>query len=380
MKNTIALVNGRIYTITKGIIENGQVLIKDGKIVALGQKLLLPDNAEVIDVEGAIVSPGLIDAHTHMGIEEEIHPEGEDTNEMTEPITAELRAIDGINPRDIGYQDALKAGVTSVMVTMGSANVIGGLTCVMKTYGRDLSDMVLKEEAGLKMAFGENPKRVYSEQKKAPTTRMATMALARQAFYDAKNYERKKEEEGFDLANEHVLKALKKEIPVRLHAHRADDILSAIRLRDEFGLEMVIEHGTDGHLIVPELLNAQVPVAVGPSLSNRAKVEMENVTFATAGILAKAGVKVALITDHPCTPIAYLPICAGLAIKHGMSEEDAWKAVTINPAEIMHIDERLGSIEIGKDADLVVWQGEPFSIMGSPKMVIVNGEIVYKAE
>ena len=379
MKKSIALVNGRIYTITKGIIESGQILLQDGKIAAVGEKLLLPDNVEVIDVQGAIISPGLIDAHTHMGIEEEIHPEGEDTNEMTEPVTAELRAIDGINPRDIGYQDALKAGVTSVMVTMGSANVIGGLTCVMKTYGRDLSDMVVKEEAGLKMAFGENPKRVYSEQKKAPTTRMATMALARQAFYDAKHYESKKSEEGFDLANEHILKALHKEIPVRLHAHRADDVLSAIRLRDEFGLEMVIEHGTDGHLIVPELLKAQIPVAVGPSLSNRAKVEMENVTFATAGILAKAGIKVALITDHPCTPIAYLPICAGLAIKHGMSEEDAWKAVTINPAEIMHIADRLGSLEKGKDADLVVWQGEPFSVMGAPKIVIVNGEIVYKA-
>lgn len=193
--------------------------------------------------------------------------------------------------------------------------------------------MVLKEEAGLKMAFGENPKRVYTEQKKAPTTRMATMALARQAFYDAKTYERKKEEDGFDLANEHILKALKREIPVRLHAHRADDILSAIRLKNEFDLEMVIEHVTDGHLIVEQLKDAGVAAAVGPSLSNRAKVEMENVTFATAGILAKAGIKVALITDHPCTPIAYLPMCAGLAIKHGMTEEDAWKAVTINPAK-----------------------------------------------
>lgn len=374
-----AIINGRIYTITGGIIENGTVLIQGGKITSVGADLVLPSDAEIIDAGGAIVSPGLIDAHTHMGIEEEIHPEGEDTNEMTEPLTAELRAVDGINPFDIGYKDAIKAGVTAVMVTMGSANVIGGLACAMKTGGRDLQDMVLKEEAGLKMAFGENPKRVYSEQKKSPNTRMATMALARQAFYDAKHYESKKEEEGYDLANEHILKALHGEIPIRLHAHRADDILSAIRLKDEFGLKMIIEHVTEGHLIVEQLKEANVAAAVGPSLSNRAKVEMENVTFATAGILASAGIKVALITDHPCTPIAYLPLCAGLAMKAGMTEEDAWKAVTINPAEMLGIDSRVGSIEKGKDADLVIWNGHPFTIVGAPKTVLLNGEIVYQA-
>lgn len=374
-----AIINGRIYTITGGIIENGTVLTQGGKITSVGADLVLPSDAEIIDAGGAIVSPGLIDAHTHMGIEEEIHPEGEDTNEMTEPLTAELRAVDGINPFDIGYKDAIKAGVTAVMVTMGSANVIGGLACAMKTGGRDLQDMVLKEEAGLKMAFGENPKRVYSEQKKSPNTRMATMALARQAFYDAKHYESKKEEEGYDLANEHILKALHGEIPIRLHAHRADDILSAIRLKDEFGLKMIIEHVTEGHLIVEQLKEANVAAAVGPSLSNRAKVEMENVTFATAGILASAGIKVALITDHPCTPIAYLPLCAGLAMKAGMTEEDAWKAVTINPAEMLGIDSRVGSIEKGKDADLVIWNGHPFTIVGAPKTVLLNGEIVYQA-
>ena len=374
-----AIINGRIYTITGGIIENGTVLTQGGKITSVGADLVLPSDAEIIDAGGAIVSPGLIDVHTHMGIEEEIHPEGEDTNEMTEPLTAELRAVDGINPFDIGYKDAIKAGVTAVMVTMGSANVIGGLACAMKTGGRDLQDMVLKEEAGLKMAFGENPKRVYSEQKKSPNTRMATMALARQAFYDAKHYESKKEEEGYDLANEHILKALHGEIPIRLHAHRADDILSAIRLKDEFGLKMIIEHVTEGHLIVEQLKEANVAAAVGPSLSNRAKVEMENVTFATAGILASAGIKVALITDHPCTPIAYLPLCAGLAMKAGMTEEDAWKAVTINPAEMLGIDSRVGSIEKGKDADLVIWNGHPFTIVGAPKTVLLNGEIVYQA-
>ena len=374
-----AIINGRIYTITGGIIENGTVLTQGGKITSVGADLVLPSDAEIIDAGGAIVSPGLIDAHTHMGIEEEIHPEGEDTNEMTEPLTAELRAVDGINPFDIGYKDAIKAGVTAVMVTMGSANVIGGLACAMKTGGRDLQDMVLKEEAGLKMAFGENPKRVYSEQKKSPNTRMATMALARQAFYDAKHYESKKEEEGYDLANEHILKALHGEIPIRLHAHRADDILSAIRLKDEFGLKMIIEHVTEGHLIVEQLKEANVAAAVGPSLSNRAKVEMENVTFATAGILASAGIKVALITDHPCTPIAYLPLCAGLAMKAGMTEEDAWKAVTINPAEMLGIDSRVGSIEKGKDTDLVIWNGHPFTIVGAPKTVLLNGEIVYQA-
>ena len=371
----IALTNGKLYTMEEGIIERGTVVIADGKITAVGADVTIPQDAQVIDVEGRIITPGYIDAHTHMGIYEEIHqPIGDDSNEMTEPNTAELRAMDAINYRDLSFQDAIKAGITTVMITPGSANVFGGLITVMKTAGKTYRDMLINGEAGLKMAFGENPKRVYGDKDKTPSTRMATMAIARQGFYEAKEYLKKNEEDKeFSLQTEHIAKALDGGIPVRAHAHRADDILTAIRLRDEFHLDLVIEHCTDGHLIVDELKEAGVPVTVGPSLSNRAKVEMEHITFRTPGILAKAGVDVAIITDHPCTPIQYLPICAGIAMREGMEEYDAFKALTITPAKILKIADRTGSLKVGKDADIVVWDNHPLEIMGRPKMVYVNG-------
>ena len=371
----IALTNGKLYTMEEGIIERGTVVIADGKITAVGADVTIPQDAQVIDVEGRIITPGFIDAHTHMGIDEEIHqPIGDDCNEMTEPNTAELRAMDAINYRDRSFQDAIKAGITTVMITPGSANVFGGLITVMKTAGKTYRDMLINGEAGLKMAFGENPKRVYGDKDKTPSTRMATMAIARQGFYEAKEYLKKNEEDKeFSLQTEHIAKALDGGIPVRAHAHRADDILTAIRLRDEFHLDLVIEHCTDGHLIVDELKEAGVPVTVGPSLSNRAKVEMEHITFRTPGILAKAGVDVAIITDHPCTPIQYLPICAGIAMREGMEEYDAFKALTITPAKILKIADRTGSLKVGKDADIVVWDNHPLEIMGRPKMVYVNG-------
>lgn len=372
----IALINGRLYTIDNGIIEQGTILLDGEKIAAVGTDVAIPADAQVIDVEGRIVTPGFIDAHTHIGIDEEIHqPIGDDCNEMTEPNTAELRAMDAINYRDLSFQDAVKAGITTVMITPGSANVFGGLVAVMKTAGRTYKEMLLNGEAGLKMAFGENPKRVYGEKDKTPSTRMATMAIARQGFYEAKEYLKKSEEDReFSLQTEHIAKALDGGIPVRAHAHRADDIMTAIRLRDEFHLDLVVEHCTDGHLIVDELKEAGVPVAVGPSLSNRAKVEMENVTFRTPGVLASAGIDVAIITDAPCTPIQYLPICAGMAMREGMTEEDAFKALTIVPAKILKVDDRLGSLTAGKDADVVVWNNHPMEIMGRPEMVFVNGK------
>ncbi len=372
----IALTNGRLYTIDNGIIEQGTILLDGEKIAAVGTDVAIPAEAQVIDVEGRIVTPGFIDAHTHIGIDEEIHqPIGDDCNEMTEPNTAELRAMDAINYRDLSFQDAVKAGITTVMITPGSANVFGGLVAVMKTAGRTYKEMLLNGEAGLKMAFGENPKRVYGEKDKTPSTRMATMAIARQGFYEAKEYLKKSEEDReFSLQTEHIAKALDGGIPVRAHAHRADDIMTAIRLRDEFHLDLVVEHCTDGHLIVDELKEAGVPVAVGPSLSNRAKVEMENVTFRTPGVLASAGIDVAIITDAPCTPIQYLPICAGMAMREGMTEEDAFKALTIVPAKILKVDDRLGSLTVGKDADVVVWNNHPMEIMGRPEMVFVSGK------
>lgn len=372
----IAITNGTIYTITDGIIPSGTVLMDGGKIVAVGCAIEIPEAAQVIDACGRMVTPGFIDVHTHMGIDEEINNiVGDDTNEMTDPLTPELRALDGINFRDIGFQDAHNAGITTVMITMGSANVIGGTTTIVKTAGKNAKEMVVVPEAGLKMAFGENPKRVYGENKKAPSTRMATMAIARQAFIDAQTYLDKKDHER-DLKKEHIAWALERKIPVRAHAHRADDIMTAISLRDEFNLDMVIEHCTDGHLIVEDLKEADVAVAIGPSLSNRAKVEMEHVTFKTPGILAQAGLTVAIITDHPCTPIQYLPICAGLAVREGMSEEDALKALTINAAKILKLDQRLGSITPGKDADLVIWDNHPFEVKGRPVAVFINGKKV----
>ena len=372
----IALTNGRLYTIDNGIIEQGTILLDGAKIAAVGTDVAIPAAAQVIDVEGRIVTPGFIDAHTHIGIDEEIHqPIGDDCNEMTEPNTAELRAMDAINYRDLSFQDAVKAGITTVMITPGSANVFGGLIAVMKTAGRTYKEMLLNGEAGLKMAFGENPKRVYGEKDKTPSTRMATMAIARQGFYEAKEYLKKSEEDReFSLQTEHIAKALDGGIPVRAHAHRADDIMTAIRLRDEFHLDLVVEHCTDGHLIVDELKEAGVPVAVGPSLSNRAKVEMENVTFRTPGVLASAGIDVAIITDAPCTPIQYLPICAGMAMREGMTEEDAFKALTIVPAKILKVDDRVGSLTVGKDADVGVWNNHPMEIMGRPEMVFVFGK------
>ena len=372
----IALTNGRLYTIENGIIEQGTILLDGGKIAAVGAEVEIPADAQVIDVQGRIVTPGFIDAHTHIGIDEEIHqPMGDDCNEMTEPNTAELRAMDAINYRDLSFQDAVKAGITTVMITPGSANVFGGLVAVMKTAGKTYKEMLVNGEAGLKMAFGENPKRVYGEKDKAPSTRMATMAIARQGFYEAKEYLKKSDEDReFNLQTEHIAKALEGGIPVRAHAHRADDIMTAIRLRDEFQLDLVVEHCTDGHLIVEELKESGVKVAVGPSLSNRAKVEMENVTFRTPGVLASAGVDVAIITDAPCTPIQYLPICAGMAMREGMTEADAFKALTIVPAKILKVDDRLGSLTAGKDADVVVWNNHPMEIMGKPELVFVNGK------
>ena len=363
----IALTNGKLYTMEDGIIECGIVLMENNKIVAVGAEVVIPQDAQVIDVEGRIVTPGFIDAHTHIGIDEEIHqPMGDDCNEMTEPNTAELRAMDAINYRDLAFGDAARAGITTVMVTPGSANVFGGLITVMKTVGKTYKEMLVN---------GENPKRVYGEKDKTPSTRMATMAIARQGFYEAKEYLNKSDEDReFNLQTEHIAKALNGGIPVRAHAHRADDIMTAIRLRDEFNLDLVVEHCTDGHLIVEELVEAKVPVAVGPSFSNRAKVEMEHVTFRTPGVLANAGVDVAIITDAPCTPIQFLPICAGLAMREGMSEYDAFKALTIVPAKILKAEDRIGSLKAGKDADVVVWDGHPFEIMGRPNRVFINGK------
>ncbi|NLW24897.1 MAG: amidohydrolase [Clostridia bacterium] len=373
----LAITNAHIITMEEKDYKSGTILIEKGKIKDVGERVEIPSHCKVVDARGNYVLPGFIDAHTHAGIAEEIYQiEGDDTNEITDPLTPHLRALDAINPNDIGFKEALLGGVTTVMVAPGSANVIGGMTALLKVKGKTFQEMIINPEAGLKIALGENPKRVYGEQKKMPYTRMATAALLRQAFIEADNYRRKKSRER-DLKKENLVKALNREIPVRAHAHRADDILTALRIGKEFNLRMVIEHCTEGHKILPELLEAGVPVAVGPSLTNRSKVELGELSFKTPGLLAKAGLKVALITDHPVIPVRYLVLCAALAVKEGMEEKEALKALTVNPAKILEIEDRVGSIRPGKDADLVIWSGFPLDIRSNPLQVYINGHLVF---
>ncbi len=378
--------NGQIKSMT-GREFVGNILIEGTKITALGENLELevPSDAVVIDALGCLVLPGFIDAHCHVGIGEEIYRwEGEDLNEMTDPVTPDMRAIDGINPEDEGFRDARLGGVTAVFTGPGSGNVIGGTGVVMKTAGKIVDKMIVRDPAGLKVAFGENPKMVYGEQKKMPMTRMGTAALLRQALVDAQVYGDKLNEGKTDpdkiperdLGLEALLMVINRQIPLRAHAHRADDIMTAIRIAREFKVDLVIEHCTEGHKIAEELAELGYPAVVGPLLTNRSKVELKDKSFKTPGILAKAGVKVAIMTDHSVTPIEQLPLCAALACKAGMDEEDALRAITINSAEILGVSDRIGSLEVGKDADIVIWSEHPFILTARPLYVIIDGKIV----
>lgn len=374
----LLLKGGTILTITQGIIQDGMILIENGKILAVGKKLDYPSTAEIIEAEGKIIMPGIIDAHTHLGISEEgIGEEGWDYNEEVDPVTPYLRALDGINTQEMGVIDALRGGVTTVMVAPGSANVIGGQVAVIKTAGDWLPEMVLRECAGLKVAFGENPKRVYGEQKKTPVTRMGTAAVLREWLVKAQNYLAKQDKEDRDLGLEVLAKVLKREIPLRAHAHRADDILTALRIAEEFGVDIVIEHGTEGHKIADILARKKIPVVYGPAMTSRCKIELRERLEATPGILAKAGVKVALTTDHPVLPVQFLNIGAGVAVREGMAEEEALKAITLHPAEILGVADRIGSLEEGKDADLIILSGHPLEVSTKVEKVIVNGEVVF---
>ncbi len=382
--NAIFIHNGRIKTMA-GPEFIGSLLIEGTKIKALGENLEAPAHASVIEADGHWVLPGFIDAHTHVGIGEEIYRiEGDDLNEMTDPVTPELRAIDGINPEDEGFKDARLGGVTSVFTGPGSGNVIGGTSVVVKTAGNIIDKMILRDPAGLKIAFGENPKGVYGEQKKMPMTRMATAALLRQALIDAETYREKLEQGRSDLEKKPerelgldvLVQVLERKIPLRAHAHRADDIMTAIRIAREFRVDLVLDHCTEGHKIAAELAEYGYPAVVGPSLINRAKVELKDKTFKTAGILVKAGVKVAIMTDHSVTPIEHLPLLAALAMKDGLDEEEALKAITINPAEILGVSDRVGSLEVGKDADIVIWSAHPLTLEAKTLHVFINGEII----
>ena len=382
--------NGKIFTMSGDIIEGGSILIEDGKIKEVGKDLVVPLDAEVIDAEGKMVLPGFIDAHCHIGMwEEGMGFEGSDGNEWVDPVTPQLRAIDAINPMDQAFEEAYMGGVTTAVTGPGSANVIGGMFVALKTYGKRVDDMILKEPVAMKIAFGENPKRVYESQQKSPMTRMATAAILRESLFKAKDY-LEKQEAGkedpekmpeFDMKMEALVKVLKKEIPLKAHAHRADDIFTALRIAKEFDLDITLDHCTEGHLIADYLAEEGKGAIVGPTLSNRSKIELKNLTFDTPKVLHEAGVKIAIMTDSPVIPLHYLPICAGLAVKSGLDEMEALKAITINAAEIVGIDDKVGSIEVGKDADIVIFDGNPIKDIDCKTIAtIINGDLVYKAK
>ncbi|CEO04672.1 amidohydrolase [[Clostridium] sordellii] len=380
--------NGKIFTMIGKNLHNGCVLIKDKKIIEINETIEETKLMTVIDAKGAWVMPGIIEAHCHIGLSEEgIRFEGDDINESTSPITGHLRAIDAINPLDQAFKDAIAGGITSVMTGQGSANVCGGKFLFMKTSGKCIDDMIVKDEAAMKVAFGENPKRVYSSKQTTPSTRMATAAILREALYKAINYKNKKEEAlqkgdyfEVDLKQECFMDVLDKKIPLKAHAHRADDILTAIRLAKEFNLDMTLDHCTEGHLIPEYIKKSGFSAIVGPSLTNRSKVELKNRTFKTAGVLNKYGVDVAITTDHPVVPIQYLPICAGFAAKEGLGIEEALKAITINPAKICGVEDMVGSIEVGKDADIAIFTGNPMEVFSETLYTIIDGNIVYSKE
>jgi imidazolonepropionase-like amidohydrolase len=383
----IFIKNGTINTITNGIIQ-GDILIENGKIIEIGKKIVAPLDAEIIDAQGKFIFPGFIDAHTHLGLwEDGMGFEGADGNEETDPITPQLNPIDGINPMDNTFKEAVQGGITSVCTTPGSANVMGGQCIAIKTHGRRIDKMVIKNPVASKIAFGENPKSCYGKDEKTPQTRMAIASLLRENLKKAEEYLEEMElymehedndKPEYDIRMESLLPVLKGEIPFKVHAHRADDIFTAIRIAKEFDIKLTLDHCTEGHLIVEELVEEGYPVVVGPSLSERSKIELRNLTFDTAGILSNAGVNVSLMTDHPVVPVQYLPMCAGIAVKHGMQKDKAFESITINPAKILGIEDRVGSIEVGKDGDIVIWDGCPLEIQSNVLFTIINGKIVYK--
>jgi imidazolonepropionase-like amidohydrolase len=386
---TVAITGGRIVPVTAAPIEHGTVLIEDGKIVAVGADIPVPDGARVIDASGSWVLPGFIEAHGHVGVHEEAEGwAGQDTNEMTDPVTAHVRALDAINPADLGFRDAVGGGVLAVNVNPGSGNPIGGQTVALKCWGRTVDEMVLRQPSGLKSALGENPKRVYGDKKQTPSTRLGTAAVIRGAFVDAANYlarieaeERKPEADrkhiDRDLKLEALGRVLRREIPWRQHCHRADDIATALRIADEFGYDLVIDHGTEAHLLADILAVRNIPVIIGPLFTSRSKVELRNRSLANPGRLDQAGVTIAITTDHPVVPINFLVHQASLAVKEGLDPETALRALTINPARIVGIADRLGSIEPGKDADLVIWSGDPLDVLSRVRRAFVNGAQVY---
>ncbi|KGP92138.1 amidohydrolase [Pontibacillus chungwhensis BH030062] len=368
--------NGRGET-----FEDTTILIKNGKIEAIGTNVSIPEAAQVIDAKGKVITPGLIDVHTHLGVfEQGIGSEGHDFNETSSATTAEIRALDGINPFDQGFEDARQGGVTTVQVLPGSANVIGGEMLIVKTAGTVVDEMVVREPSGLKAATGENPKRVHGGKGRKPNTRMGVAAILRQKLVEAQNYieAQEKEDKARDLEMEQISKVLKKEMPLRVHAHRAEDIATVLRIKKEFNIDLTIEHGTEGHLITDYIAkHDDVSIAVGPTMTSRSKVELANRGWHTLTAFADAGIPFAITTDHPVVTIEHLITSAIMGVKNGLDESVAMQALTYNAAKHLGVEDSVGSLEEGKDADLVLWDGDPFDLRNSPVQTMINGEWVF---
>lgn len=384
--------NAAIKTMAGREYPNGQILMEDGKIKAVGEAVEKPAGAQEIDAGGRLVTPGMVDAHCHIGLfGTAMRWEGEDANEELDPVTPQLRAIDSINPMDEAFVNAYRGGVTSVGTGPGSGNVIGGTFAAIKTWGRRVDDMVMVQDFAMKIAFGENPKSSHGLKDRSPYTRMAVAALLRETLFKAKRYsddleeyEKSRPGEGkrpaFDMKLEAMLPVIRKQIPLKAHAHRADDIFTAIRVAKEFDLDVTLDHCTEGHLIAEELAAEGRPVLIGPTFGEKTKPEVRNKTFYTLKALTDVGLKVAIITDAPFIPIESLPLCAGFAVSAGVEEQKAWECITINAAEIMGIGDRVGSIETGKDADIVIHSGNPLTDIGAKVIcTIIDGNVVYKA-
>lgn len=385
------ILGGIIKTMAGEDIQDGCIHIVDGKIAKIGKRDELAvhpaAHERVLEVRDGIVMPGIIEAHCHMGItEEKKGMEGDDCNETVDPITPWLRAIDAVNTMDAAFDDAVRAGITTAMIGPGSSNVVGGQFALLKTSGRRVDDLIVKAPAAMKIAFGENPKVNYSGQSKSPSTRMAIAGMLRKELHRAVQYAKDKEnaaKQGQDFEEDFTLECwlpvLSREIPLKAHVHRVDDIFTAIRIAREFGLNMTLDHCSEGHLIAEELAAEGFPAIVGPDFASRNKIEVQNMAFKTAGVLNRAGVMTAITTDHPVSLIQALPLCVGLAVKDGLPMEEGYKAMTVYAADICGVADRMGSLEVGKDANIAIFNGNPMEIFTETLYTIIDGQIVYEA-
>lgn len=384
------IINAHILTMDNTEYKNGYIEIKDGIITAVGDMSdCKSTDGEVLNAEGRLALPGFVEAHCHLGMwEDGLGFEGSDGNEDTDPCTPHLRAIDSINPFDYAFKESLQSGVTTAVTGAGSANPIGGQLAAIKTYGKRIDDMIIKSPVAIKAALGENPKTTYNDKEQTPSTRMATVSIIREALYKAKEYKNSVDEytlnpdenskPDYDAKSEALLPVLNREIPLHFHAHRADDIFTAIRISKEFNVKIAIIHCTEGHLICEYLKEENIPIFLGPILTDRSKPELKNQSLAAPKIFEENGIEFSLSTDHPETPLKFLNICAGITVREGVSEETALRSITSTPAKMLGIFDRVGSISVGKDADIVIWNNSPLSIFGKPFAVIGGGKLFRK--